>query len=59
MQFLKPSQAVENKIGFAACSWSLVLSFTNTLHQPYETGNREGKMTQQMKTFFHTHVMVE
>jgi hypothetical protein len=43
---LKPSQAVELNTGFVACSLRLVLSYTDTLHQPDETGNREEKMTQ-------------
>jgi len=54
MQFLKPLLAVENNIGFVACSLRLVLSYTDTLCQPDETGSREGNMTQQIKTFFHT-----
>jgi hypothetical protein len=43
MQFLKPSQAVENNIGFVACSLRLVLSYTDTLRQPDETGSSEEK----------------
>jgi hypothetical protein len=49
----KPSQAVENKIGFVACSPTLFLH-TDTLHQPVKTRKKTGKMTQQTKTFFHT-----
>jgi hypothetical protein len=55
MQFCKSSQAVENKTEFVASSLSLVLSYTDAQHQPDETGSREGKMTQQIKTYFHIH----
>jgi hypothetical protein len=44
MQFCKPSQAVENKIGFVACSPRSFLHI-NTLHQPDETGKKAGEMT--------------
>jgi len=41
MQFLKPSQAVENKTRFVAISLSSDLSYTDTLRQPDETGGGE------------------
>jgi hypothetical protein len=53
MQFCKPSQAVGNKIGFVTCS-PMVVTHTNT-QQPVETGKKAEEMTQQIKTFFHTH----
>jgi hypothetical protein len=48
-------QFMTSSADFVACSLRLVLSYTDTLHQPDETGSREGKMTQQIKTFIHTH----
>jgi hypothetical protein len=54
MQFCKPSQAVENNIGFVTCSpW--LYPYTDTLHQPVKMGKKAGGMTQQIKTFFHMH----
>jgi hypothetical protein len=54
MQYYKPSQAVENKSGFFACSPRL-FPHTDTLHEPVETGKKVGETTQQIKTFFHTY----
>jgi hypothetical protein len=54
MQFCKPSQAVENKIGFVTSSPSLFLH-TGTLCQPVKTGKKAGEMTQLTETFFYTH----
>jgi hypothetical protein len=48
-------RGVRNNIGFASCSLRLVLFHTDTLYQPDETGKREGKMTKQIKTYFHTY----
>jgi hypothetical protein len=55
MQFCKSSEAVKNKNGFIAYSRRLVLSHTDTLYQPAKTGKKAGEMTQQNRTFFHTH----
>jgi hypothetical protein len=43
MQFCKPSQAVENNTGFVSLPPP----------PPDVTGKREGKMTQEVKAFFH------
>jgi hypothetical protein len=45
MQFCKPLEVVENKIGCVACSPRLVLSHTDTLYQPAKTGKKAGEMT--------------
>jgi hypothetical protein len=54
MQFSKPSQAVEIKIGFVTCIPRL-FPHTDTRHQPVEAGEKALEMTQQIRTFFHTH----
>jgi hypothetical protein len=55
MQSCKSLQAAENKTGFVACHSTLVLSHTDTLHQPVETRKKAGKMTHKINTFFHIH----
>jgi hypothetical protein len=54
MQFCKPSKAVGKKTDFVTCGPRLV-PHTDTLHQPGEMGKKVEEMTQQIKTFFHTH----
>jgi hypothetical protein len=54
MQFWKPLKADEKKISFFTCSPRLV-SHSDTLHQQVNTGKEAEEMTQQIKTFFHTH----